>query len=300
MRPDEFGRRRRQLMRHMGRDGIAILPAAPVRMRINDIEDHYRQDSDFYYLTGFAEPEAVAVLMPGRPQGEYVLFVRDRDPAREAWDGARAGPEGAVRDFAADDAFPVGDIDEILPGLLERRARVFYTMGAHPEFDTRVIGWINQLRSQGTQGNRTPHTDPHSRGAIMGLSLNHTRAHVYRAMMEGVAFGTELIFETMRANGFEQGDIVICGGATRSDLWMQIHADVSGVPLILTEVPDAATLGSAILAAVGGGAFASIPEAAGAMVHRLRVVEPDMARYALYRPIYERYKRAYQAMKVVG
>ena len=94
MRPDEFARRRRLLMRHMGRDAIAILPAAPVRMRNNDVEYHYRPDSDFYYLTAFAEPEAVAVLIPGRPQGEYVLFVRDRDPAREAWDGARAGPDG--------------------------------------------------------------------------------------------------------------------------------------------------------------------------------------------------------------
>ncbi|HEU4516603.1 MAG TPA: aminopeptidase P N-terminal domain-containing protein [Steroidobacteraceae bacterium] len=157
MRPDEFARRRRLLMRHMGRDSIAILPAAPVRLRNNDVEYHYRPDSDFYYLTGFAEPEAVAALIPGRPQGEYVLFVRDRDPARETWDGARAGPDGAVREFGADDAFPVGDIDEILPGLLERRSRVFYTMGAHPEFDTRVIGWVNQLRSQGKHGMHTPH-----------------------------------------------------------------------------------------------------------------------------------------------
>jgi Xaa-Pro aminopeptidase len=157
MRRDEFARRRRQLMRHMGRDAIAILPAAPVRIRNNDVEYHYRPDSDFYYLTAFAEPEAVAVLIPGRPQGEFVLFVRDRDPAREAWDGARAGPDGAVRDYGADDAFPVGDIDEILPGLLERCSRVFYTMGTHPEFDKRVIGWVNRLRSQGKQGMRTPH-----------------------------------------------------------------------------------------------------------------------------------------------
>src|SRR6185503_9723049 len=124
MQRDEFAKRRRQLMRHMGRDAIAILPAAPVRTRNNDVEYHYRPDSDFYYLTSFAEPEAVAVLIPGRPQGEYVLFVRDRDPAREAWDGPRAGPEGAVRDYGANDAFPVGDIDEILPGLLERCSRV--------------------------------------------------------------------------------------------------------------------------------------------------------------------------------
>jgi len=157
MRKDEFGKRRRLLMRHMGRGAIAILPAAPVRLRNNDVEYHYRPDSDFYYLTGFSEPEAVAVLIPGRPQGEYVLFVRDRDPAREAWDGARAGPEGAVRGFGADDAFPVGDIDEILPGLLERCDRVFYTMGTHPEFDKRVIGWVNRLRSEGSRGKHTPH-----------------------------------------------------------------------------------------------------------------------------------------------
>jgi Xaa-Pro aminopeptidase len=157
MRRDEFAKRRRQLMRHIGRGAIAILPAAPVRMRNNDVEYAYRPDSDFYYLTSFAEPEAVAVLIPGRPQGEFVLFVRDRDPAREAWDGARAGMDGAIRDFGADDAFPVGDIDEILPGLLERCARVFYTMGAHPDFDKRVIGWVNSLRSQGSRGMRTPH-----------------------------------------------------------------------------------------------------------------------------------------------
>jgi len=156
MNHDEFARRRRQLMRLMGKDAIAILPAAPVRHRNGDVEYLYRPDSDFYYLTAFPEPEAVAVLLPGRPQGEYVLFVRDRDPAREVWDGARAGPDGAVRDYGADDGFPVQDIDEILPGLLERCSRVFYTMGTHPEFDRRVIGWVNRLRSQSKQGLHTP------------------------------------------------------------------------------------------------------------------------------------------------
>ena len=86
----------------MGRDAIAIVPAALVRHRNNDVEYDYRQDSDFHYLTGFAEPEAVAVLIPGRPAGEYVLFCRDRDPTREMWDGGRAGPDGAVRRFGAD------------------------------------------------------------------------------------------------------------------------------------------------------------------------------------------------------
>ncbi len=152
----EFSKRRRQLMRLMGRDAIAIVPAAPVRMRNSDVDYAFRQDSDFHYLTGFGEPDSVAVLMPGRPAGEYVLFVRDRDPAREIWDGKRAGPAGAVADFAADDAFPISDIDEILPGMLEQRERVYYTMGLNQEFDQRVVGWVNELRAQARAGRHPP------------------------------------------------------------------------------------------------------------------------------------------------
>jgi Xaa-Pro aminopeptidase len=156
MKQSEFTRRRHQLMRMMGRDAIAILPAAPVKRRNGDVEYGYRQDSDFHFLTGFPEPDAVAVLIPHRPQGEYVLFCRDRDPARERWDGDRAGQSGAVERYGADDAFPIGDIDEILPGLLESRSRVCYTMGLHPEFDQRVIGWVNGLRAQAKHGLHTP------------------------------------------------------------------------------------------------------------------------------------------------
>src|SRR6202048_2982616 len=142
----EFTRRRRQFMRMIGRDAIAILPAAPVRHRNGDIEYAYRQDSHFHYLTGFPEPEAGAVLGAGRAHAEYLLFVRERDPAREAWDGPRAGTEGAVERYGADDAFPIADIDEILPGLIEQRAQIFYSMGTHLEFDPHVLGWVNGLR----------------------------------------------------------------------------------------------------------------------------------------------------------
>jgi Xaa-Pro aminopeptidase len=145
---DEFSRRRQHLMKLMGKDSIAVISAAPVRLRNNDVEYAYRQDSDFHYLTGFGEPESVAVLIPGRQQAEYLLFVRDRDPTRESWDGRRAGPAGAVRTYGADDAFPIADMDEILPGLLEDRTKVYYTMGAYPEFDQRIVGWVNGLRSQ--------------------------------------------------------------------------------------------------------------------------------------------------------
>ena len=156
MNNKEFARRRRQLMRMIGKGGIAILPAAPTRVRSRDTDHAYRQDSDFHYLTNFPEPDAVAVLMPGRPHGEYVLFCRDRDPERETWDGYRAGPEGAVKAYGADDAFPIGDIDDILPGMLEHSERVYYTMGLNADFDQRVLGWVNRLRAAANKGVTTP------------------------------------------------------------------------------------------------------------------------------------------------
>jgi Xaa-Pro aminopeptidase len=148
MNPKEFARRRRQFMRMIGKDAIAILPAAPVRHRNGDIEYAYRQDSHFYYLSGFPEPEAVAVLIPGRQQAEYLLFVREHDAVREAWEGERAGTEGAVTRYGADDAFPIADIDEILPGLMEQRSRIFYSMGTHPDFDPRILSWARGLREK--------------------------------------------------------------------------------------------------------------------------------------------------------
>jgi Xaa-Pro aminopeptidase len=157
MSPREFAKRRKQLMKMMGEGAIAILPSAPVRIRNRDVDYAYRQDSDFLYVTGFEEPESVAALIPGRGHGEYILFCRDKDPIRETWDGRRAGPEGAVNDHAADDAFPVGDIDDILPGMLEQCERVYYTMGVHPEFDKRLMGWVNALRAQVGKGKHTPH-----------------------------------------------------------------------------------------------------------------------------------------------
>lgn len=156
MNAKEFERRRRQLMRMVGTGGIAILPAAPVRKRSRDVEYNYRQDSDFFYLTGFTEPDSVAVLVPGRPQGEYLLFCRERDPDRELWDGTRAGQDGAIADFGADDAFPVDDIDDIIPGLIEGCSRVYYTMGMYADFDTHVADWVNSLRSGLSRGVHTP------------------------------------------------------------------------------------------------------------------------------------------------
>ncbi|ACE83137.1 Xaa-Pro aminopeptidase [Cellvibrio japonicus] len=152
----EFARRRKQLMALMEPNSIAIVPAAPERQRSRDTEYHYRQDSDFLYLSGFEEPQAVLVLIPGREHGEYVLFVRERNREREIWDGYRAGPEGACSEFEADDAFPIDDIDDILPGLLEGRQRVYYAMGKDADFDKHVMDWVNTIRAKVRSGATPP------------------------------------------------------------------------------------------------------------------------------------------------
>ncbi|HKQ30886.1 MAG TPA: Xaa-Pro aminopeptidase [Burkholderiales bacterium] len=150
-----FERRRERLMQHMG-TGVAIIPTAPVRVRNRDVHYPYRPDSDFYYLTHFSEPDAVAVLVPGREHGQYILFCRERNPEREIWDGRRAGLEGAREHYGADDAFPIDDIDEILPGLLENREKVFYNMGRDRDFDIHLMNWVNEVRDKARNGVHAP------------------------------------------------------------------------------------------------------------------------------------------------
>ncbi|MCG6975361.1 MAG: Xaa-Pro aminopeptidase [Acidiferrobacterales bacterium] len=147
--------RRRDVMQHMG-SGVAIIPTAPVQIRNRDVDYQFRPDSDFFYLTHFPEPEAVLVLVPDRPQGEYILFCRERDPEKEIWDGYRAGIDGACEQYGADDAFPIDDIDEILPGLLENRDKVFCNMGRYPDFDKRLMGWVNDVRAKSRNGVHAP------------------------------------------------------------------------------------------------------------------------------------------------
>ncbi len=152
----EFARRRKELMSMMEPNSIAIVPSAQEQTRSRDTEFHFRQDSDFFYLSGFVEPESVLVLIPGREHGEYVLFCRERDPQKEIWNGYRAGPEGACEQFGADDAFPIDDIDDILPGLIEGRERVYYAMGKDSEFDHQVMSWVNTIRARVRTGAMPP------------------------------------------------------------------------------------------------------------------------------------------------
>ena len=147
------------------------------------------------------------------------------------------------------------------------------------------------------QGNRTPYTDPLARGIVWGLSLHHTPAHVYRAIQEGCCYGTAHILRAMRDAGFDAEAFVAAGGFTNSRQLMQMHADVSGVPIALTEVGDAVILGGAILAGVGAGLFPGLSEAADAMVHESDTIEPDPDAHERYQFFVDAYAEAYPAMR---
>ena len=141
-----------EFMRRMDRKSIAIIPAAREAVRSHDTNYRYRQNSDFFYLTGFEEPDAIAVITPAGEK-KYTLFVRPRDPEREIWDGYRAGVEGAVRDFSADEAFPVSEFDERLPELLDGPAVLYYAFGhSSPEMDQKIIRQLTLMR----ETNRKP------------------------------------------------------------------------------------------------------------------------------------------------
>ena len=146
------------------------------------------------------------------------------------------------------------------------------------------------------QGNRSPYTDPLARGLITGLSLSHGPGHVFRAILEGICYGTEHIFRTLRGHDFEPRSIVVSGGPTKSDLWMQMHADVANVPISLTRESEGPVLGSAMLAAVGAGIYPSIQAAAEHMVHTERTIEPDRSRHEEYKFYLDRYIEAYPRM----
>jgi Xaa-Pro aminopeptidase len=156
MKQSEFKKRRKLLMERIGVGNIAILGSSTSKIRNRDVHYPYRQDSDFYYLTGFSEADALAVFIPGRQKGEYILFCREYDATKALWEGPHAGLEGATQHFQADDAFPIEDMDEILPCMLENKSKVYYPMGRDPDFDHRLLDWISHIRSQSRNGVMAP------------------------------------------------------------------------------------------------------------------------------------------------
>src|SRR5258708_2767627 len=144
-----FQMRRKRVVERVGGGGSAIWVSAPIAVRSGDVEFIYRQDSDFYYLTGFAEPESVAVFSPGHPDGEFAMFVRPRDRERETWTGRRAGIEGAMIDYGADKAYVIDELEKVLPRYLEKSERVHYPLGLNEKLDERVlkmVRWAQAMR----------------------------------------------------------------------------------------------------------------------------------------------------------
>ncbi len=234
----EFKRRRQQLMRMIGKDAIAILRAAPERIRNNDAYYPYRQDSDFHYLTGFPEPDAVLVLVPGRKHAEVILFCRERHYERERWDGTRIGQDGAIENYACDDAFPISDIDDILPGLIEGRSKVHYHFGRDIEFDQKLMGWVNRVRADEKKGSTAPHEfialshllhDMRLFKSKAELGLMQTASDIaanahQRAMrickpgMNEVQIEAELIHEFRSNHAFAAYEPIVGGGANACTL----------------------------------------------------------------------------------
>lgn len=152
----EFAKRRKQVMKKIGPTGIAIFAAAPVAARNADCDYPYRQNSDFYYLTGFEEPDSVAIIMPNRKEGQFILFNRVRNRAEEIWTGFRAGQEGAKKDFGADEAYPISELTKKLPELLEGRDEIYYTLGLDDIFDKTLLNAINKIRGKIRSGIYSP------------------------------------------------------------------------------------------------------------------------------------------------
>lgn len=152
----EFAARRARFLQALSPNSVAIIAASHEILRNGDSHYPFRQNSDFYYLTGFMEPEAVAVFIPGRAEGEFILFNRVRDPAKEVWDGPRAGQQGACEVYGAHASFPVSALDKELPGLLENRQRLYYAIGRDMAFNRRVLDWLASVQAKVRSGVNAP------------------------------------------------------------------------------------------------------------------------------------------------
>ena len=151
-----FARRREALLAQLPANSIALLPAATLKTRNADAEYPFRQDSDFQYLTGFPEPDAVLALMPGREEGEFVMFCQQRDRSMEIWTGYRAGPEGCCEQYGADEAFVLEDMDEVMPQLINGKTALYTPYGKNEAFDYQVREWVGQLQQDARRGLAAP------------------------------------------------------------------------------------------------------------------------------------------------
>jgi len=194
----EFKKRRQKLMQMLDKNSVAIIPTANEKTRNRDSEYPFRPDSDFIYLTGFNEPESVAVFIPEKKSGKFVLFCRERDPKMEIWNGRRAGLDGAKKEFGADETYSISDMDDVLPTLLENRERVYYTIGNDEFFDKRLTEWINKVRRKARMGILAPQEFVSLEPFIHEMRLFKSNAEV-KTMRQAAKISAEAHIKAMQA-----------------------------------------------------------------------------------------------------
>jgi Xaa-Pro aminopeptidase len=190
-----YAQRRARMAAQLGRNGIAIIPTAPERPRNRDTDYLYRHDSYFYYLTGFTEPNAWLVVTG---DGQSTLFCQPKDLEREIWDGYRLGPEAAVGALAVNAAFPVGELDQQLPKLLENRDTVWYPLAIHQGLEQRVAGWLNQVRARVRYGALCPEQQRDLCAVVDEMRLVKD-AHEQDIMRRAAAISARAHVRTMQA-----------------------------------------------------------------------------------------------------
>jgi len=194
----EFAARRKKLLKQLAPNSLVIIPSAQELVRSRDTHFPFRQDSDFLYLTGFDEPEALLVLDTNKP-AQMTLFCRERDKAMEIWNGPRAGLEGAKRDYDASEAFAITGLDERMPALLANRERVYLPLGADAAFEAQLQGWLNRVRSQSRAGVQAPAALEDIRKPLHEMRLFKSPAEI-KVMREAARISARAHIAAMQAS----------------------------------------------------------------------------------------------------
>lgn len=156
IKTSEYVKRRKQLMKIAGKHSITLLSSRPELIRNGDVHHYYRQDSDFYYLTGFNEPEAILVLIPSQSGEQQILFCREADPKKIIWDGPMVGTQGAVDHYGFDAAYDIKEIDRRLPLLIQGCEKICFKIGHSDEFDQRLAQWVKAIETRRGQKANIP------------------------------------------------------------------------------------------------------------------------------------------------
>jgi Xaa-Pro aminopeptidase len=193
----EYIKRRQQLMKIAGNHSITILGSRPEYLRNGDVHHYYRQDSDFYYLTGFNEPEAVLVLLPHQKGQQQILFCREADPKKIIWDGPMAGTQGAIDDYGFDAAYDIKEIDQRMPALIEGCEKVCFKIGDNDLFDHKITSWVKAIETRKGQKSKAPEEFMSISHVIHDMRLYKSRAEI-RCMKKSAELAAEAHIRMMQ------------------------------------------------------------------------------------------------------